>query len=100
MYVSYVEVDKSYRLNGSNLKKEQLRSIKLIILFINYLICSHIKKLLKLLFQLFFQSWVWLKIIEIKLIMPKNGITIDCYILERIKILMVQLFLDDTTIIK
>lgn len=47
MYVSYVEIDKSYRLNGSNLKKEQLRSIKLIILFINYLICSHIKKIIE-----------------------------------------------------
>lgn len=38
--------------------------------------------------------------IEVKLIMPKNEIMIDCYILERIKILVIQLFLDDTTIIK
>lgn len=38
--------------------------------------------------------------IEVELIMPKNEIMIDCYILERIKILVIQLFLDDTTIIK
>lgn len=38
--------------------------------------------------------------IEVELIMSKNEIMIDCYILERIKILVIQLFLDDTTIIK
>lgn len=61
----------------------KIRSIKLIILFINYLICRRTKKnYWSYCFN--YSSNLKLKI-EVKLIMPRNEIMIDCYIVERNK---------------